>query len=423
MPFLKLLFPFLLVFVPQEAGTLEAPTQIEQRRERVLEIARSYVHHEWRGTSKNALHGEDPAGVAVDTPDESFHPEGWSLEGELNRGVPYQWGGFSTLEDFDRGIAAGLLAGHIPDRGSNPGTRNAVGVDCSGLISRCWELPLKQSTRSLGWLCIELEDWFELQPGDLINGFDGHAVIFDEFVDAEHVRVYEAATPKVREYVYPLAQLVEAGMKPLRYKPLDHSWVPVEQGPPESTLHMGTDPLWITAEVDREAPAPPLLQAKVGQWARYREVGAGQDGLSFVHQVSRVSAGEVELQVSVEAGGYSMQTSEMRDSALDALHLVPGFAPHGQRIDSPRFEILSRETGHLEACAQLDSWRTSARIEGSFLTRGEHYPVALEVDLIHSEEVPVEGVIRIEINAVFELAGGKRERRTVYELVEYGAQG
>ena len=48
--------------------------------------------HRWRATEANVLHGEDTAGVRVDTPDSGYRRGGFHSDGRGNVGVPYKWG-------------------------------------------------------------------------------------------------------------------------------------------------------------------------------------------------------------------------------------------------------------------------------------------------------------------------------------------
>ncbi|MBN2375209.1 MAG: hypothetical protein JXD22_02320 [Sedimentisphaerales bacterium] len=196
---------------------------IQERRARILEIAESYLIHEWRASEKNVFHGMDPNGVLINTPDIAFDEDGWFSDGRVNVGIPYMWGGYSTIKGFDQGIAEGKYAGNIPKNRSAGTSLYCVGVDCSGYVSRCWELEEQQSTRSIGRFCIELDSYEELLPGDIANSYDRHVVLFKEFVDDTHdkIRVYEATPPKVIESIYSVEKLKSNGYKPLRYKKLD----------------------------------------------------------------------------------------------------------------------------------------------------------------------------------------------------------
>lgn len=59
------------------------------------------------------------------------------------------WINASTLEEFETGIQEGKYAGNVPEDKKRYGSYNTVGVDCSGLLTRCWDLPKKIATRDI----------------------------------------------------------------------------------------------------------------------------------------------------------------------------------------------------------------------------------------------------------------------------------
>src|SRR5262245_38126660 len=154
-----------LVFV---AGAV-AQSRAEELRQQVLRTAWRYATFEWRATSANVLHGDDADGVRVDTPDRSFDPAGFRADGAANRGMPYSWGGFTSIEEFQDGLQRGMFAGLVPASERAHASRFALGLDCSGFVARCLDLPVKQTTRSLDKLCYRLDDYDRLLPGDLLN--------------------------------------------------------------------------------------------------------------------------------------------------------------------------------------------------------------------------------------------------------------
>ncbi|NQU50363.1 MAG: hypothetical protein HQ519_17075 [Planctomycetes bacterium] len=209
---------------PDTIPAAEAAVEAElQARQRIVQIAEEYVNHQWSGSEKNAFHGADEWRNQIDTPDQMRLPDhGWSLSGGENVGVPYQWGGFSSLDEFNQGIAAGLFGGHLPTRGLSVYTREAVGVDCSGLVSRCWELSSKRSTRSLPSICMQLRSYDQLLAGDILNLLDRHTMLFVEFENGDKslLKVIEAtaAKGKVHYSSYRREVLIEKGYLPLRSK-------------------------------------------------------------------------------------------------------------------------------------------------------------------------------------------------------------
>ena len=131
-----------------------------------LAMADLYVQHQWTATAANITNGRinDPNGVEIETPE-------W-VESGSNYHVPYQWGGFRTLEQLETGLLSGKYAGDkATDCAQNYCvSSHCVGVDCSGLVSRCWKLPTHYSTRMMDdSIAVAYQNWDELQPGDVIH--------------------------------------------------------------------------------------------------------------------------------------------------------------------------------------------------------------------------------------------------------------
>ena len=209
---------------------LAAPSKVT--RSQVMGKAIRYASHSWTARGINVRHGPDGAGIRVDTPDQGYQKPGavpgYWVPGQVNQGVPYQWGGFSTPEEFDRGLAAGLAAGDVyTDEKrrllSDGVSREAVGIDCSGFVSRCWDLPKAFSTRELATICEPLPSWDGLKPGDALNIHNVHVLLFCGWVDpARHfIAAYETGGPpdwKVIRHVIGVDFLKRKGYRPLRYQ-------------------------------------------------------------------------------------------------------------------------------------------------------------------------------------------------------------
>lgn len=186
-------------------------------RENVIKNAREYADYEWIPTEHNMFHGYDKEGVLVNTPDVSYSSEiykcGWWRAHKKNVGMAYNWGGNSTIEEFAEGIARGKYAGNVPDRRSNPISKECVGVDCSGLLSRCWQLPKKIATRDVANISDRLEDILALQKGDALLLPGKHVMIFVRFVDEDIVKIIDCTrtTGKVMEREVSIETLVNLG--------------------------------------------------------------------------------------------------------------------------------------------------------------------------------------------------------------------
>lgn len=198
-------------------------------RDEILAIAESYLKHQWIPTQDNVYHGYDKDNIRVDTPDSSFqkrgYQPGWWIPNRMNTGVPYMWGGFCSLAEFDQGIKEGKYAGDIYThyKRANLGRARsnfAVGIDCSGFVSRCWNLPHHHSTRKLHEVSDVITDVNELRPGDILNKYNAHVYLFVKFVDNAKtvISVYHATTHKVKQERFPLQALLTRGFQAYRYK-------------------------------------------------------------------------------------------------------------------------------------------------------------------------------------------------------------
>ncbi len=204
-------------------------------RAEVLKTARTYTTLTWQGHKRHALHGTAPDGQRIDTPDaisptKHQKPGFWWKNG-TNTGMPYKWGGFDTPEQFTHRLATEpqVYAGDYasPDKvagGDDAVSRYAAGIDCSGLVSRCWGLPRPYSTRELPGICTPLSSLDDLRPGDVILRPGEHVQIFVRWEDPEHTRyraIEAAGDPEWRcfEIIYNRHTLTTTrGFTPWRYK-------------------------------------------------------------------------------------------------------------------------------------------------------------------------------------------------------------
>lgn len=158
-------------------------------RENVVSCALAYANHIWKPTVKNLFHGYDTDGILINTPDSNYistkYNCGWWLIEQFNKGIPYNWGGCTTIEEFDTGIIEGKFAGNVPNSRDNGISKYCVGVDCSGLVTICWGLTKRAFTRSITDIASPLDSIDLLLPGDVILLPGSHVMIFINFIDKE----------------------------------------------------------------------------------------------------------------------------------------------------------------------------------------------------------------------------------------------
>ena len=400
-------------------------TDADSRRAKALAIAKRYAEHEWVGTEANRIHGKDADGNRIDTPDGKQRGfVGWR-PGEKSVGIPYKWGGFTRVEDFDRAIAAGKYAGEIPN--GLGASRHSAGVDCSGFVSRCWELPLKQSTRSLGRLCYRLDRFQDLRPGDIVNTNDGHVMLFAGFANASRtkIRVYEAALPRVLSRTHAVRDLEKAGYEPLRYKPFDKRWKCVEpaaetfraRGPRAGSI----DDAW-----KADAAAPPSttpITAQVGQWCEYR-VGVGvelADGVSIRRVISDVAKDGVELQCTTTIGDEHLETLASLDPTASVLDRLISFRDLTEAPKDLAAETTSIDSGiYSIGGRRFRSERIRSDLAGTLVIRGRTLPFRMSVDAVVSDEVPGEGVLRADFTVSITIQGRESTEVRAFELASFG---
>lgn len=185
-------------------------------RQQIIDLASKYANQSFRVTSANLSHGKRYiGGKYVITP---INSPGWYT------GIPYKWCGYDTIPTVLSGLQRGQKAGDKCTSsqkcgGRNCGSSEAVGVDCSGLISRLWELGQKYSTRSLPSVSTRLSSKYQLQPGDILNK-PGHVRLFSHRDATGRFCVYEASSKdwKVSTRCYYDYQLRE-------YRPYRYKWV------------------------------------------------------------------------------------------------------------------------------------------------------------------------------------------------------
>ena len=172
-------------FVSTDEVETIVPNKPEANASRVeaLRIGEQYVLHQYSCTSSNLV----PNGVTAPDGDVVITPS-WLVQG-ANARIPYKWGGFSSLAQFDNGLATGKYAGDINTAGVSS---YSVGVDCSGFVSRCWQMTYHSATSSMPNITTQYASWNDLKPGDAIHKV-GHVRLFIEKAQNGSLRVVESA--------------------------------------------------------------------------------------------------------------------------------------------------------------------------------------------------------------------------------------
>lgn len=204
------------------------PASSVTRRE-AIQTAYAYVNLAWQAQTRHIKHGQDPLGQWVDTPDASVQDTlgsaMWWKPGR-NIGMPYKWGGFDTPQQFvnrlqhDSTVYAGDYASDSKIAGGDYAVSGyAAGIDCSGLVSRCWRLPRPYSTRELAALCQPLDSFSALKPGDIALKPGVHVILFVKWADAERQSFYAIEAGGVPHWKCYCYRIHVQTLTRLEYKP------------------------------------------------------------------------------------------------------------------------------------------------------------------------------------------------------------
>lgn len=144
-------------------------------RETALTNAASYAAHSWTMSSANTS-------ASCLSSYESDYTAG------TYTGLPYDWGGYMTLEEFDDQIADGYGAGSHSWHGSLWCT---AGVDCSGYVSKVWDTD-HYATSTFYAVTSEIS-LSSMERADAFNDAGSHIVLYTYESDAGNPIFYEAA--------------------------------------------------------------------------------------------------------------------------------------------------------------------------------------------------------------------------------------
>jgi hypothetical protein len=133
-------------------------------------------------------------------------------------GLPYNWGGIDSPEDFDKKLAKGYAAGSHSRYGVSACT---AGTDCSGFVAYCWGLRShKYTTRNLRDIAGRPKyNWFtDMKPGDALNKAGAHVVLFAGYNPDGTINIFEASGSAARVIYHQTTWSRLRGYLPVQYK-------------------------------------------------------------------------------------------------------------------------------------------------------------------------------------------------------------
>ncbi|MDP2315191.1 MAG: MYXO-CTERM sorting domain-containing protein [Pseudomonadota bacterium] len=308
-------------------AALLSPAALAIPREDVLDNAARYASHVWASSNANQY------ATCTDGDYESDYPPG------TYTGLPYDWGGYVTLDEFDAQLDDGYGAGSHSWHGILSCT---TGVDCSGFVSMVWETD-HYSTSSFGGGPTSEVSWSHIERGDAVNDPGSHMVLYTHETDAGWPVFYEASgsAEKVRLNATSGWSYVD-GYQPIRYDDIDDGPTTGTRGAPRDiTAFPYSDFRWTAGAasdaIDSYACAP----------------DTDESGPEVLYRFQAATAGTLEVVVSDDVGV---------DVDVHVLTAADGAACVA-RDDT----TLSVEVEPGEVWIAVDTWVSSQEFPGAYI--------------------------------------------------------
>jgi len=156
-------------------------------RNQILVNARPYIPYTFTAASANIWASKNCSSVGnIITPGQ--------VKVGSNIHMPYCWGGFSTLASFTSGLTASKSAGDNDCTTSGDCCEScALGVDCSGFVSRSWGLTTKYSTTTLENISTAYSAASQVLPGDIFDYAGSHTRLVDTNFNNGSFKVMESS--------------------------------------------------------------------------------------------------------------------------------------------------------------------------------------------------------------------------------------
>src|SRR5215467_9704081 len=114
-------------FIVGLAGTAQTPSAIStlpvRSRDEIIATAKLFAEYTWICKAAN-----------VTASCLAHYESDWKPDQRIT-GVPYDWGGVDSIEEFEAKLKKGFAAGSHSRDGISDCT---AGIDCSGFVAFCW---------------------------------------------------------------------------------------------------------------------------------------------------------------------------------------------------------------------------------------------------------------------------------------------
>ncbi|MFT3770571.1 MAG: MYXO-CTERM sorting domain-containing protein [Minicystis sp.] len=244
-------------------------------RSEVMARAKSFAYHPWSAATPNLTASCAAAYTSVYVPGDYV-------------GLPYDWGGYMSLFEFDQGLSQGLGAGSYPEDGVLSCT---VGLDCSGFVSKCWDTG-HYTTSSIPQISSAI-DAASLLPGDAFNDAGYHVALYSHTLGNGEPVFYEAIGYNVHLNATEGWSHVD-GYIPRRYTGITGTTAPDPLGTPVNPIIIPSLPY--TDSRDTTQSSSDILDGCAAAASK------PETGREFVYQVTLNKPGKLTATVADDAG-------------------------------------------------------------------------------------------------------------------------
>ncbi|MFH1132489.1 MAG: hypothetical protein V1754_14225 [Pseudomonadota bacterium] len=244
-------------------------------RDQTMARAKAYSFHPWHCSQANQT-----ANCAVNYKSVYFVGD--------YVGLPYDWGGYMTIFEFDQQIAQGYGAGSYPADGVLSCT---AGLDCSGFVSKCWDAG-HYSTSTLHEISSQITQ-AEILAGDVFNQSGYHVVLFSHTLGNGDPIFYEAAGYNVHINITGGWSSV-SGFTPRRYNEIQGTTTSNPLGTTETPIVIGTFPY-----TDSRNTTQSVSDVLDGCGASPK---TGETGPEYIYEVTFATPGQITVSVSDDVG-------------------------------------------------------------------------------------------------------------------------
>lgn len=276
-------------------------------RAEALTRARTYAQHPWHCAQANLTASCDSSYTSINVVADYV-------------GLPYDWGGYVTIDQFDSRMIEGQGAGSQPSDGILSCT---AGVDCSGFVSRVWKAG-HTTTSGMHTITSEIPA-ADVLPADAFNAAGYHVMLLETTLANGDPCFIESIYENVHQTFWE-SWTYTNGFTPVRYQSISDDPATYADGTAASPVVVSTFPF--VDERDTSLSTSDLFDRCLGA-----APDKGEKGPEIIYRLDLSSPGVVSAAVQDDAGvdidlHFYTALNEMnciaRDDSMVELHVGCG---------------------------------------------------------------------------------------------------